>query len=184
MGFILTDDLSGSSCLAQQCNQPANSTDLTIQLIDLINRDTGLNIIVGQPLTWVDSLSALQNKTCDLLASAAKTSQRTSSMAFTPGYLRDKAVLITEKEQPFIADISDHLSQHFSILKEHSMINLLKQHYPEIKLIEVNSALEGLKLIEQGKVFGFISTQVYFNKLFKTYDKNMVKVFRHLKLEL
>lgn len=153
-----------------------DSTDLTIQLIDLINRDTGLNIIVGQPLTWVDSLSALQNKTCDLLASAAKTSQRTSSMAFTPGYLRDKAVLITEKEQPFIDDISDHLSQHFSILKEHSMINLLKQHYPEIKLIEVNSALEGLKLIEQGKVFGFISTQVYFNKLFKSYDLQQLKI--------
>ena len=45
MGFILTDDLSGSSCLAQQCNQPANSADLTQSGISLIGGTTYFLIV-------------------------------------------------------------------------------------------------------------------------------------------
>ncbi len=51
----------------------ADGSKFTIELIDFIMRPTGLSIKISRPLSWAESLIALKNKECDLLASATNT---------------------------------------------------------------------------------------------------------------
>jgi len=159
------------------CRPELNSgSRLTIQLVDFINRNAGLNIKVSRPLSWADSLIALQSKECDLLASATTTLQRQKTMAFTPEYFRDKMVVITQKGQKVIYDLSDHLSQTFIVPKGLSVIQLLKRHYPSIKLIEVEDTLKGTNMVQQGDAFGFIYPRAFTVNLFEKNELSDLKI--------
>jgi signal transduction histidine kinase len=145
-------------------------------LVDFITRSTGLNIKISRPLNWSDSLIALENKECDLLANATETSQRKKTMSFTSGYFRDKVAIVTKNDQQPIYDLSDHLAQPLTILRGLSVIKLLKKHYPSINLIEVDTSLEATNLVQQGSAFGFIFPRVFATKLFDSYDLSDLKI--------
>jgi len=153
-----------------------NGATLTLPHVDFITRTSGLKIIVSHPLNWSDSLNALQNKECDLLVGVTETAQRKKMMAFTSKYFQDKVVIVTKKEQEFVYNLSDHLTHPFAILKGSSVINLLKQHYPSIHLIEVNTPLKGTDLVQQGAAFGFIHQRVFTANLFNRHDLNGLKI--------
>jgi len=143
---------------------------LIIEVVDYITQTTGLKIKVSRPFSWSDSLIALQNKECDLLAGVTETAQRQKTMAFTSGYFRDKIAVVTKKEHELIYDLSDHLSHPFTIIKGLNVIKQLREHYPNINLIEVNTPLKGINLVKQGAAFGFIHPQVFANDLFNRYE--------------
>jgi ABC-type amino acid transport substrate-binding protein/nitrogen-specific signal transduction histidine kinase/ABC-type nitrate/sulfonate/bicarbonate transport system substrate-binding protein len=154
----------------------ASGSIQTIKLVDFINVNSGLNIKVSRPLNWADSLTALKNKECDLLANATNTLQRQKTMAFTPEYFREKIAIITKKEQGTIYDLSDHSSQDFAIIKGLSIIRSLKNHYPDINLIEVETTLKGTDLVQQGKVFGFIYPRSFAVNLFDSHELSDLKI--------
>jgi len=154
----------------------SEETTLSTKIVDFINQPIGLKIKVSRRLSWSDSLAALQNKGCDLLPSATNTSQRQKTMAFTPGYFRDKVSIVTKKDQEAIFDLSEHLAQTFSIIGGLSVIKLLKKHYPSIKLIEVDTPLMATKLVQQGAVFGFIYPKTFTINLFDRHDLSDLKI--------
>ncbi len=147
-----------------------------ISLIDLITKDTGLNIKMSRPLIWADSLSALQNKECDLLLEVTNTAKRRKSFNFTPTYFRDALTIVTKKEKKTISDIFDHLPKQFGILRGSSSIALLKKHYPEIKLKEVSTSIDGIELVKQDHIFGYIYSSQFAKSLFKENNLTNLKM--------
>jgi polar amino acid transport system substrate-binding protein len=152
-----------------------------IPIIDLITRNIGLNVDLSQPLQWSESLEALEDKECDILLEATKSAQREVLYNFTPAYFRDKLVIVTKKEQNKVVDIYDHLSEIFGILKGSSSIALLKENYPKIKLIEVKNSLDGMNLLKQGHISGYIHSLVFVNSLFKNNQLDTLKINTELR---
>jgi len=138
-----------------------------IPLIDLITKDLDLKIKMSRPMLWAENLIALENKECDILLEATKTAKRQEIFNFTSPYFRDELVIITLKEQKKISDLYDYPDKYFAILKGHSVIKLLKMHYPKVKFIEVDTSVQGIELIMNNKVFGYINSQSFTNNLMK-----------------
>tara|TARA_R110000737_G_scaffold34232_2_gene52654 strand:- start:9648 stop:14405 length:4758 start_codon:yes stop_codon:yes gene_type:complete len=159
----------------------SQGSDWLIPLIDLITRNVGLNIKVSETLQWSETLKALNNKECDIVLEATETERRSELYNFTPTYFRDKLAITTKKEQKTIYDISDHLSESFGILKGSSSIALLKNHYPKIQLIEVDSALDGIELIQKNITLGFIYPTNFISNLFKNHDLSLFKINSQLR---
>jgi polar amino acid transport system substrate-binding protein len=156
-------------------------SDSVIQIIDLITRNVGLNIKMGTPLQWSESLKALENKKCDLILEVTKTEEREKTLSFTPNYFRDKLAIITKKNQSTIYDVFDHPNEKFGILKGSSSIELLKEHYPNIKLVEVGHTLEGIGLLKNDHIFGYISSLTFIENIFRNHHFENLKINTQLR---
>jgi len=160
---------------------PILGSNMVIPLIDLITRDVGLNIKVGPSIEWSATFKALENKECDIVLEVTKTEKRAAAFNFTPEYFRDKVVIVTKIEQNTILDIYDHLSETFGVLNGSSLIPLLKHHYPNIKLKEVKSSLDGFALVKQANIWGYINPLSFTNTLFQTNTLTGVKINTQLR---
>jgi len=150
--------------------------DSSVQLIDVITRDTGLKINLSESRSWSESLNGLKNKTCDLLLYATETNERKKVMNFTPAYTRQKRKILTKKELAPISDLSDHLEKTFAVTKGDVIIELLNKEYPNINLVIVNKALDGASLVEQGVAFGYIALDYSLHRLLINNDFNNLKI--------
>ena len=106
--------------------------------------------------SWKQSLEFIKNKKCALLPIAQKTPTRKSYLSFTKSYLSSSLIIATKNDKIFVPDLEDILDKKIAIKSGFSFIELLKANYPNIKLIEVTTAKEGLQKVLDSQVYGYI----------------------------
>lgn len=110
--------------------------------------------------SWNESLQNVENRRCDILSMASKTPDRERYLNFTPTYLAIPYVMVTSMEKPFIEDIAQLKGKNIGVVRGYEILNRLKQLYPELNIIEVESISDGLKKVENGKLYGYIDNLV------------------------
>jgi len=130
-----------------------------VKVFDFITRDVGIKVELSELMSWNVALNALKDNKCDILINATTTVERRKLYSFTPAYTRIKEAITTKKNKKMISDLSDHLSETFAIVKGHFLIKSLKKEYPTIKLVEVNTPVDAVKLLKSNKVFGYIDAE-------------------------
>jgi signal transduction histidine kinase len=115
-----------------------------------------LNIIKTD--TWLQSLEFAKSRKCDILSLAMKTDNRSKYLDFTKPYLMTPLVLATKLDKNFISDFHTLTGQKIGIPKGYASLELLKDSYPNLNIIEVDDITEGLEKVVDGKHFGYIGT--------------------------
>ena len=77
-------------------------------------------------------------------------------MNFTKPYIKDSLVVATKTEQFFIKDSKDLSNRKIGVIQGYSSIELLKEKNPNINIINVKSAEDGLRQVQEGKLFGYV----------------------------
>ncbi len=108
--------------------------------------------------TWSESLAFFKNEQCDILSLVATTPNRIALMNFTTPYLASPLVLATQEDKPFISDISELKEKRIGILRNYSSAELLENKYLNIHFVKVNTTTIGLKMVKEGKLYGFIDS--------------------------
>ena len=106
--------------------------------------------------SWEESLAFARERRCDFLSGAIATPARRAFLDFTTPYLSFRSVIATQSHQVFINDIESVLGETFGITRGHAMIDTLRTRYPGIRLREVANITEGLRQVQDGRLFGFI----------------------------
>jgi len=107
--------------------------------------------------TWAETIKAIKNKQCDILPMAGITKERKEFLNFTQPFYRAPYVIATTDDKTFIEDISKKLDKKYAIVENSAIIDDLKRLYKGIKIVEVDNAVEGLTLVSNKEVFGFIN---------------------------
>ncbi|MBL0708456.1 MAG: transporter substrate-binding domain-containing protein [Sulfurimonas sp.] len=105
-----------------------------------------------------DSLTLAQKRECDILSAAAWTPQREKYLNFTKTYLQFPQVIVTKADEVFIENFKDIIDKKIGAKKGSSVIELLKDKYPSVNLIEIDSMKDGLEKVSSGELYGFINT--------------------------
>jgi len=108
--------------------------------------------------TWTQTLQYAKDGKCDIISLAVKTKKRSAYLNFTNPYLTLPLVIATTTDKPFISSINDVLEYKIGVEKDYFYRDLLKQKYPNIKLIEVSSINEGIEKVSAGELYGFIDS--------------------------
>ncbi len=111
-----------------------------------------------QTQTWTQSLELAQKRECDILSAVASTPQRAKYLNFTQTYLKFNQVIATKIDAPFIENFEDIIYKKIGAKKGSSVVELVKEKYPNINLIEVDSIKDGLLKVSNGELYGFINT--------------------------
>jgi polar amino acid transport system substrate-binding protein len=131
---------------------------VSADLMKLISQRLGISFTLVKTDTWSETTQLYQQQACDLVTTITPTRERAEYLNFTQPLFSSPLVLATRLDQFFLSDISSVTHKLHAVVKDTAAIPFLKSRYPGIKLLEVESDQEGLKLLSEEKVFGFISS--------------------------
>ncbi len=118
--------------------------------------NTPIRVIETQ--SWKQSLLYAKQRKCDILALASNRPERREFMDFTPPYVETSLALATRDDAWFYSDFSEIQGERVGIIHGYSPAGVIRKQYPQIELVEINSIEEGLSLVREGKLLGFLNT--------------------------
>ncbi len=103
--------------------------------------------------SWKESMKLFKEGKCQLLAEAVKTKEREKFAYFTKPYLTYKMAFITRQGTPFINSIEEVLNKTLARQKSSALIEILKQKYPNIKILKTETTLDAFKAVAEGRAY-------------------------------
>ncbi len=131
---------------------------ISADYFNLIEEKIGIPIVLIPTQNWSESIAYAKARKCDIFSLAMATPERLLYMHFTDPYLSIPLVLATRNDQRFIADLTSVKDEILAVVKGYAFGELLRSKYPGMQLVDVPSVNEGLKLVAQGEMYGFIGT--------------------------
>jgi len=138
----------------------AKHIGMTAEYFTMFSKKINIPIVMVPTKTWTESLDFAKNRKCDIFSLAMKTADRSKYMNFTSPYLKAPLVIITQITKPFIDDPKSVISEPLGITKGYAFIEILKEQYPNIHLVEFETLHDGLDAVRRGKVFGYIDNLI------------------------
>ena len=136
---------------------------ITSDFFKLISQMIETPIRLVETKEWTESLEKIKRRECDILSLAEKTPSREKYLNFTKAYFSAPLVIVTKVGIPFVDNLNSIKEKSLAIVKNYSMQELLKNKYPYLNLIEVESVHEGLAYVQQDKVSGFLDNSLVIN---------------------
>jgi len=145
-------------------NNKSKHVGMTADYFKIFQKKIGVELKFIPTLTWSESLTFAKNKKCDILSLAMPTEKRKEFLNFTKPYIHSPLVVITRTDEFFVSNISEISNKKIGIVKDYGYIDILKEKYPNMKIIEVENLEEGLEKVKSKELYGFIealSTTAY-----------------------
>ncbi|MFT7861140.1 MAG: transporter substrate-binding domain-containing protein, partial [Sulfurimonas sp.] len=117
---------------------------------------------------WTESIEFAKERKCDIFSLAMETPKRKEYMNFTTPYLKIPLVVATKLDVPFINEIKDITEQKVGISKGYAFVELLRNKYPNLEIVEVDDIDDGLDRVNSGELFGYIGTLASVGYKFQT----------------
>ena len=129
---------------------------MSSDFMKLFEEEIGIPIVLIPTNTWSKSIELAKQRKCDILSLVMETKLRKEYLQFTRPYMSAPLIIATRLNTLFITEAKDVIFKPLGITKGYAFIEILKEKYPGINLIEFESLTEGLDALREGKIFGYI----------------------------
>ena len=141
-----------------EMNDKGQHVGMAADYINVMQKTIGIPITVVQTKTWLESLAFAKQRQCDIFSLAMETPERKTYMNFTKPYMVIPLVLVSKLDKVFYSDIGVITDKPIGIAKGYAYGEILRVRYPKVQFVEVESEHDGLKRVQEGKLFGTIGT--------------------------
>ena len=125
--------------------------------INLMEKAIQKEILLVKTKTWQESLDFAQKRECDILSLVMPTPERRKHYDFTKPYLRVPLVVVSKNDELFIDDVTQ-IDKKLGIVKNYAYGEILRDKYPNLKLVDVENVRDGLDKVNKNEIFGFVGT--------------------------
>lgn len=126
--------------------------------MNLLASKVGLKIEYISGPNWNDFLTMIKNNQLDVMLNIAKTQDREKYLNFTTPYLKNVDSIFVRKDVNNLKSLDDFKDKTLAVIEGFYEEELLKKHYPQIKLLLVKDSLEGLKKLAFKEADGFVDS--------------------------
>ena len=142
--------------------------------VKLVQKKLPTPIEVVKTKDFIQSIEKIKKRECDILPIIVKNEQY-NFVNFTTPYIATPLVIATKNNILFIYDIRNILDKKIAVIKGY-LSNILKNKYPNIKLVEVSSIKEGLNKVIKEKCYAFVDSLAAINYAIKNHYPNQLKI--------
>ena len=133
----------------------------SIELLNLLASKLGLEIQYINGYSWDQLIELFKENKIDLLHSLTFNESRANLGIYSQPYLRYQTHYITQDSIPFIHSIKEVEDKTFVVGKNWSTDLYLQKHYPNIKVVRVNSTKEILDTVASNENYiGLLNRKV------------------------
>jgi ABC-type amino acid transport substrate-binding protein len=140
----------------ERVDENGRHVGMTADFLDIMRARLGVPMVLVPTSSWSQTLAAVKDHRCDFLPAAGNTPQRRRFLTFTTPYLRFPMVVATRAKEGFIDDAAKLADKPLGVINGYASLDILRAKYPQLRLLEVQSIAEGLEMVSQGKLYGFI----------------------------
>ncbi|WP_172967715.1 diguanylate cyclase [Hydrogenovibrio sp. JE_KL2] len=137
---------------------------------------TGLNFMPDKRSSWVQAVEKMKNGQLDVYSAAISTADRRKYVNFTEPYVRFPTVIATRDNAPYMSDVKLLAGKLVAVTDGYAMQEEMRRLYPNVKLLPVKNASEGLKDVSLGKVYGYIDNVASIGHYIKSQGLANVKI--------
>lgn len=136
--------------------------------------DTPIELV--ETPNWNTSIQYARERKCDILSLVMATPTRLNYLNFTMPYIEIPLVLATKTNVSFVGDVKSLISQKIGISSNYAFMELIKNKYPNLNIVPVKNAQDGLEKVNNGAIFGYIGTLTSVGYLFQTKFTGELKI--------
>lgn len=122
----------------------------------LLSARAGIELRLVPTASWAESMAKAQARECDLLSMVTRTPEREAWFDFTEPYIDIPGVIVTRGDVHHVTDLVQVLDEPLGIMRGFSTVQTLREQYPGIRLVEVDSYREGFEKVQAGELFGML----------------------------
>ncbi len=133
--------------------QPAGvSSEITARVAQRL----GVRLELVPDLSWPEILDGARQRTLDLITTAAKRPEREEYLNFTRDYLPTPLVVMTRTDTPRLRNLAQLNGRSVALVTRYSSSALAMERYPEMRVLAVDTPLEGLQAVSDGRAEAYI----------------------------
>jgi len=130
---------------------------ISTDTMNVIGEDLNITFKGVATSSWVESQQYLEERKCDILPAATKTTKRERYAGFTYPYLDYKLAIITKANQGFVSNLMDVIDKPIARKRGSVLIRKLQKLYPAVNIVEVDDPLESFEAVAKGKAYATIA---------------------------
>ncbi len=129
---------------------------LSADLINKIAARLGVTIHLVPTVTWEQSLNNIREGKCDIIPLMNEREEVKSFIDFTPAYFHFPTVIAARDDASFVGDYSELYGKKVVLLSYFFITDYVREHHPQIEVIEVSNTSDALKMVSEQKAFATI----------------------------
>ncbi|TWT65224.1 response regulator [Allorhodopirellula solitaria] len=141
---------------AEWFDEQGNYQGITSDYVDELERLLGIEFEIVQTDSWSENLRMLREREVDMFPLGAETADRLEYSRFTQPYIHFPAVILVRHGDEHL-DMDALRGQRVAVAEGYATHRYLETDHPELELVPVLSAREGLFAVSSGAVSAFIS---------------------------
>ena len=126
----------------------------SIDYMNLLASKIGLEVQYISGFSWNEYIEKLQKNEIDIMLNISKTPSREEKFQFTSAYTKNIDAIFVKKDNNNLKSLNDFKGKTLAVIDGFYEEDVLKKHYPDIKLLVVKDSLEGLKKVAFGQADG------------------------------
>ncbi|MDG6773770.1 diguanylate cyclase [Thiomicrorhabdus sp. ZW0627] len=136
--------------------------------LNYLSQSTGITFQPAKNLSWSEAVHKMKTGELDMYSAVVKTADRTQYTNYTEPYLKFPMVIATQRGEPFIADMAKLKGKTVAAVKDYASHEKLNRLYPEIPLLLVDTAQDGIEAVSKGKAYAYVDNVAAISHIIKT----------------
>lgn len=137
-------------------NPQGQADGVAAEITALVAEQLGVRFELVPNLSWLQILEGTHQHKVDLITTAAHLPEREAYLNFSHIYLPTRSVVMTRTETPRFANLLRLNGQRVALVKGYATSRQAIRRYPKMQVVEVATALEGLRAVSDGRANAFI----------------------------
>lgn len=135
----------------ERINENGIHEGIAADFLNLISKRANIKFELYKTVSWSESLDSARGGKCDILSFLNITDDRIKWLNFTQVLHEEPRVFITRGEHEFIIDVKQFKNKTIALPRDYSTVEIIRNIYPNLKIILVDSELEALRFVSKGK---------------------------------
>jgi len=130
-------------------------TGIIADIIDLIKKKSGINLVAVHTETWKESVDLVKSKKVDMFSAITQNDFRKTYLNFTSKDIYTyPAVIITkfDDKKVYLSMANDFKGKKIGIVKSSGLGRYIKETYPNLDYVELASTGDGFKSVQNKKI--------------------------------
>ena len=140
----------------QRINEQGKHEGIAEDMLQLMSNRLGLTFELLHTKDWAESVAAIRARRCDILPLGMDVPSRHDLLNFTRPYVSEPLGVATLSSEPDLQQAVDIGNRKLGLIKGFAPKKILQEMYPFMKIVDVESTLEGLRKVQSGENYGYI----------------------------
>lgn len=141
-------------------NERGESSGMAVDYLTLIEKRLGVKFERVPNLSWQEAYARLKSWDIDMTTSVAVTPERETFWAFTKPYMTIPIVIVTQPQVTYISGLRELAGKKVAVVDGYAVSDWIPRDFPDIQLLRVKTAQEGLEVLQRGEVFAYIENML------------------------